>query len=72
MRSLHVIALVSILAVLVPAPGAAAADEQVNWPQFRGPTGEGKTECDKLPLTWSEDKNIVWKTPIEGTACGGR
>lgn len=41
----------------------AAADE---WPQFRGPDGQGHASQRGLPLEWSETKNVVWKTPIEG------
>jgi outer membrane protein assembly factor BamB len=40
----------------------AAAD----WPQFRGPDGQGHSSERGLPTTWSETENIVWKTPIEG------
>lgn len=36
----------------------------VNWPQFRGPTGDGHSTARRLPLTWSETQNVVWKTPI--------
>jgi len=35
-----------------------------NWPDWRGPTGQGYSEATGLPLHWSETKNIVWKTPI--------
>ncbi|HOD83648.1 MAG: outer membrane biogenesis protein BamB [Planctomycetes bacterium ADurb.Bin126] len=35
-----------------------------NWPQFRGPTGEGHTDSAGLPVEWSETKNVAWKTPI--------
>lgn len=40
----------------------AAAD---NWPQFRGPHGDGSTETE-LPLAWSESQNVKWKIPIHG------
>ncbi len=42
---------------------ARAADE---WPQFRGPTGQGLSDAKGLPLTWSETNNIAWKTAIPG------
>jgi outer membrane protein assembly factor BamB len=45
---------------------ARAGAGDANWPQFRGPRGDGTTTSEKLPLTWSESENIVWKTPIEG------
>jgi outer membrane protein assembly factor BamB len=49
-----------LLAALTPAGGDAAQ----NWPQFRGPHGDGKSDATGLPLTWSEKKNVVWKTAI--------
>ena len=36
-----------------------------NWPEFRGPDGDGSTDA-KLPLTWSESENVKWKIPIHG------
>lgn len=39
-----------------------------NWPEFRGPQGNGQTDAKGLPLTWAEDKNVTWKTPIHGRA----
>lgn len=40
---------------------SAAAD----WPQFHGPGGMGTSDA-KLPDTWSDTENIVWKTPLQG------
>ena len=37
-----------------------------DWPQFRGPGGEGHSTETQLPLEWSETKNIAWKTAIPG------
>ena len=37
-----------------------------DWPQFRGPTGQGVSEERGLPLTWSETKNVRWKTAVPG------
>ncbi|MGI6456949.1 MAG: PQQ-binding-like beta-propeller repeat protein [bacterium] len=37
------------------------------WNQFRGPWGTGvapETEDCDVPLDWSEENNVVWKTPI--------
>jgi outer membrane protein assembly factor BamB len=43
------------------------ADEPVtDWPQFRGPEGQGIAASSRLPVTWSDRRNIVWKTPILG------
>jgi len=37
-----------------------------DWPQFRGPTGQGVSDERGLPLTWSENKNVRWKVAIPG------
>lgn len=43
---------------------------QADWPEFRGPRGDGHVSApeDKkplgLPLNWSETENIKWKTAI--------
>ncbi len=37
-----------------------------DWPQFRGPGGQGHSSEKDLPLTWSERENIRWKTPLPG------
>jgi outer membrane protein assembly factor BamB len=44
---------------------SAAASAQ-NWPQFRGPTGQGHSTETGLPLDWSETRHIVWKVPVAG------
>jgi outer membrane protein assembly factor BamB len=49
---------------LLPMRGLSA-DPQ-NWPQFRGPSGDGHSHARHLPLVWSEQKNVKWKTPIHG------
>ncbi len=38
------------------------------WPEFRGPNGDGCSKSKHLPLSWSETKNVKWKTPIHGKA----
>jgi len=37
-----------------------------DWPEFRGPTGQGYSEERGLPLTWSETEHVKWKVPIPG------
>ncbi len=38
------------------------------WPQFRGPDGNGVSRATGLPITWSETENVRWKTAIHGRA----
>lgn len=37
-----------------------------NWPDFRGPTGQGHSAVTSAPLTWSEASHVRWKTPLPG------
>src|SRR5262245_18680965 len=37
-----------------------------DWPQFRGPTGQGHAGEMNLPLEWGKDKNVAWVQPIPG------
>src|SRR5678815_516455 len=37
-----------------------------DWPQFRGPTGQGTSDEHGLPLNWSETTNVRWKVAIPG------
>jgi len=40
--------------------------KEEDWPEFRGPGGQGHSAEHGLPLEWSETKNVVWKTPVAG------
>lgn len=46
---------------LVIANQVAAED----WPQFRGPSQQG-IATSPAATTWSEEENVIWKTPIPG------
>ena len=50
---------------LVLALGAGPS-QSADWPEFRGPTGQGQSTDAGLPLHWSESENIAWKVPIPG------
>ena len=49
---------------VAPAPQMAAVDE--HWPQWRGPNGLGIAQGTAYVDEWSPEKNIAWKTPVEG------
>src|SRR6266540_2562740 len=49
------------------APGSiGAAARTNNWSQWRGSDGSGVSDATSLPLEWSSEKNVVWKTPVPG------
>jgi len=51
----------AVVVVLLLAGGSLRAE---NWPQWRGPEGNGISRETGLPLTWSEDSGIAWKTEL--------
>src|SRR5260221_6178297 len=61
-RDVAVFAILPILCILVRS--SIRAEE---WPQFRGPDGQGHSSERGLPVEWSESRNIVWKTPVPGS-----
>lgn len=49
------------------SPGPAkSTGSSANWDRFRGPTGMGIAPKAKLPVEWSADKGIAWKTALPG------
>lgn len=52
-------------AVAASMHGAASGE---NWPQWRGPRGDGISQAKGLPATWSKSKNVAWRTPLPGRA----
>jgi outer membrane protein assembly factor BamB len=59
------VATIAGLLLLVGA-GAASAQGQPQWPQFRGTAAGVIADDPALPETWSETENIAWKTDIPG------
>lgn len=67
--------------IWIVSPLASAADEQKanavpsyggtgqsaqDWPQFRGPDGNGISLATNVPLTWSSNQNVKWKRSVPG------
>jgi outer membrane protein assembly factor BamB len=46
---------------------AIARLDAEDWPQFRGPTGQGHSSERNLPLEWSETRNVAWRTAVNGS-----
>lgn len=51
--------------LLLWQPVAVAAQTE-GWPEFRGPTGQGHSTARDVPLEWSESRNVLWKTQVQG------
>ncbi len=51
----------TFVAVLVSS--AALAED---WPQWRGPRGNGVSSESGLPLRWADDENVAWTAQLSG------
>ena len=54
---------ISALLLVLVLPLSSHAD---NWPQWRGPSGQGYATDDRVPLKWSDNENLLWKTKLPG------
>jgi len=57
---------ISILIVLILFTGAISFLHAQNWPNWRGPAGDGTSFETNLPVKWDSVTNVVWKTPVPG------
>ena len=62
---LRLSALVTTLA-LFPTLGTAETSPSTDWPAWRGPRADGVADGRKLPLTWSQTKNVLWSVKLPG------
>ena len=53
-----------VSAVFVVSSVAFAFAE--DWPQWRGPRGNGVSSETGLPLSWSDEENVAWKVRLGG------
>lgn len=63
MRSL---CLLYVFGIVVSAGGVSGGD----WPEFRGPGGQGRAEAENVPTRWSATENVAWKAPLPGDSNG--
>ncbi len=59
-----------ILVASVSVMGAQDANNEANWPSFRGINARGFSDGRPTPVTWNVENgdNIEWKTPVPGLA----
>lgn len=58
--------LVSLVATAVTLLLTAMPVVAGNWPQFRGPTGQGQSDEQNLPVEWGPEKNVTWQVEVPG------
>ena len=54
------------MACATVAAAQTSSSAKQDWPQFRGPDGQGHSVERGLPLEWGEARNVRWKSPIAG------
>ena len=52
---------IALLTVFISPTGEAR-----DWPEFRGPSGQGHSTDRDLPVEWSESQNVSWKVAVPG------
>lgn len=54
--------------VLISIVTASSFVHAEDWPEFRGPTGQGQTPATGLPADWSPsvNRNVLWKMAVPG------
>src|SRR5262245_27401595 len=67
--AMHRLVLAALLALacgtFAQTPDASKAPP-ADWPQWRGPSGQGYASDARVPLTWGETENVLWKTALPG------
>jgi len=51
-------------ALLALAVGVTSVTAGENWPQFRGPTGDGISDSKVVPTKWGEGEKVRWKVAV--------
>jgi outer membrane protein assembly factor BamB len=59
MRALYILSLITISFF-------NHSHAQNYWSQFRSADGDGTADVKHIPLEWSQNKNILWKTTVPG------
>ncbi len=54
--------------LIVLSQSGSAIEATKNWPEFRGPNGDGHAVSNELPTIFNEKEKVKWKTPIHGKA----
>jgi outer membrane protein assembly factor BamB len=57
-----------LLALSMTAADGAHIFASDDWLNYRGPGDSGRVDSARLPVQWSEDKNVVWKSALDGKA----
>ncbi len=54
-----------VIGCLSSGLGSSSAGE-TEWPQFRGPTGQGLSQAANVPIQWNATEGVAWKVELPG------
>jgi len=57
-----------LIATAVVASATFGVVRAENWPQWRGPHGDGTSAEKGLPVEWTKEKNVAWRLALPGPA----
>ncbi|MBC8182238.1 PQQ-binding-like beta-propeller repeat protein [candidate division KSB1 bacterium] len=66
MRMVHT----SLCVILIVFLFSSLVSAQENWQHWRGPNHNGISNATNLPVIWSSEKNIAWKTELPSWSAG--
>jgi outer membrane protein assembly factor BamB len=55
-----------LAAGVIGGSAVCATGGETEWPQFRGPTGQGISAAVNVPIEWDATKNVAWKIEMPG------
>ena len=57
----------AVLVTMLANPALASkGGTATDWPQFRGPRGNGECAAKNVPVAWSETNNLAWRVAVPG------
>lgn len=57
---------ISAIALSILVTGISLVANADDWPEFRGPTGDGIASAENIPDKIGVDTNLIWKTDLPG------
>ena len=57
-----------LVRITILASVVANIARATDWPEFRGPSGQGHAVGVEVPLTWGPSKNVAWQVGVPGKA----
>ena len=57
----------SVIILILMLTSAATITKAQNWPNWRGPNGDGTSTTTNVPTKWDSVTNVLWKVEVPGS-----